>query len=181
MAVSRINFILAYFINLLLNIEYVYLSNIKLWNFRKFGSESEIDIAKPHLDLSLTKGLNVIIGENDSGKTAIIDAIKLVLKTHSYEYIRVDDKDFHQGTYRLRIELIFKDLQPNEAKNFTEWLGWTGTAESVKPFLKLNYDVTRTDEKILPFDIRAGVDEEGYLLTAQAKEYLKTTYLKPLR
>ncbi|MDP3444091.1 MAG: AAA family ATPase, partial [Ignavibacteria bacterium] len=57
----------------------MYLSNIKLWNFRKFGLEGEIDFDKPHLDLNLTKGLNVIIGENDSGKSAIIDAVKLVL------------------------------------------------------------------------------------------------------
>ena len=58
----------------------MYLSNIKLWNFRKFGAEGEINLEKPNLNLTLTKGLNVIIGENDSGKTAIIDAIKLVLK-----------------------------------------------------------------------------------------------------
>lgn len=37
------------------------------------------------------------------------------------------------------------------------------------------------DGKILPADIRAGVDDDGYLLTAEAREYLKTTYLKPLR
>jgi putative ATP-dependent endonuclease of OLD family len=159
----------------------MYLSNIKLWNFRKFGSEGEIDLAKPNLDLNLTKGLNVIIGENDSGKTAIIDAIKLVLKTHSYEYIRVDDKDFYQEANRFRIELKFEDLKPEEAKNFTEWLGWTGKGEEAKPFLKLNYDVKRQADKIIPADVKAGVDEEGYLLSAETKEYFKATYLKPLR
>lgn len=159
----------------------MYLSNIKLWNFRKFGSDGEIDLTKPNLDLNLTKGLNVIIGENDSGKTAIIDAIKLVLKTHSYEYIRVDDKDFYKESNRFRIELTFEDLNPEEAKNFTEWLGWRGKGEEAKPFLKLNYDVTRKVDKILPSDVRAGVDDEGYFLTAEAKEYLKVTYLKPLR
>lgn len=160
----------------------MYLSNLKLWNFRKFGSTDETDYqTKPHLDLNLTKGLNVIIGENDSGKTAIIDAIKLVLKTHSYDYIRVDDKDFYKGANRFRIELTFEDLKPEEAKNFTEWLGWIGTGEDAKPFLKLSYDVKHQTDKIIPTDIKAGIDEEGYLLTAEAKEYLKTTYLKPLR
>ncbi|WP_104382611.1 ATP-dependent endonuclease [Sphingobacterium sp. HMA12] len=159
----------------------MHLSNIKLWNFRKFGSESEIDPDRPNLDLNLTKGLNVIIGENDSGKTAIIDAIKLVLKTHSYDYIKVDDKDFYQQATRFRIELTFDGLMPDEAKNFTEWLGWNGTGENAKPFLKLNYDVKRQADKILPTDVKAGVDEDGYLLTAEAKEYLKATYLKPLR
>ncbi|MBL1162144.1 MAG: DUF2813 domain-containing protein [Chlorobi bacterium] len=159
----------------------MYLSNIKLWNYRKFGTTGEIDLAKPHLDLNLTKGLNVIIGENDSGKTAIIDAIKLVLKTHSYDYIRVDDKDFYKDANRFRIELTFEDLIPEEAKNFTEWLGWNGTGADAKPFLKLNYDVKRQADKIIPTDVKAGVDEDGYLLTAEAKEYLKATYLKPLR
>jgi putative ATP-dependent endonuclease of OLD family len=159
----------------------MYLSNIKLWNFRKFGAAGEIDLVKPHLDLNLTKGLNVIIGENDSGKTAIIDAIKLVLRTHSYDYIRVDDKDFYQEANRFRIELKFDDLKPEEAKNFTEWLGWTGKGEEAKPFLKLNYDVKRQADKIIPTDVKAGVDEEGYLLSAETKEYFKATYLKPLR
>jgi len=154
----------------------VYLSNLKLWNFRKFGSQGDINPEIPNLDLNLTKGLNVIIGENDSGKTAIIDAIKLVLKTHSYDYIRVEDKDFYNGTNHFKIELTFESLVPDEAKNFTEWLGWVGSGENSTPFLRLSYDVTKQDGKILPADIRAGVDEDGYLLTAEAKEYLKTTY-----
>ncbi len=159
----------------------MYLSNIKLWNYRKFGAVGEIDLSKPNLDLNLTKGLNVIIGENDSGKTAIIDAIKLVLKTHSYDYIRVDVKDFFQDASRFRIELTFDGLNPDEAKNFTEWLGWDGEKGKERPILKLNYDVKRQADKILPTDVKAGFDEEGYLLTAEAKEYLKATYLKPLR
>lgn len=159
----------------------MYLSNIKLWNFRKFGADGEIDLDKPNLNLNLTKGLNVIIGENDSGKTAIIDAVKLVLKTHSYDYIRVEDKDFYKLANRFRIELTFEELTSDEAKNFTEWLGWTGTGEETKPILKINYDVKRQDKKILPTDVKAGFDDDGYLLTAEAKEYLKTTYLKPLR
>lgn len=160
----------------------MYLSNIKLWNFRKFGSSDESDYrTNPHLDLNLTKGLNVIIGENDSGKTAIIDAVKLVLKTHSYEYIRVDDKDFYTESNRFRIELKFEDLKSEEAKNFTEWLGWTGTGADAKPFLKLNYDVKRQADKIIPTDVKAGVDEEGYLLSSETKYYFRATYLKPLR
>jgi putative ATP-dependent endonuclease of OLD family len=159
----------------------MYLSNIKLWNYRKFGAIGEIDLSKPNLDLNLTKGLNVIIGENDSGKTAIIDAVKLVLKTHSYDYIRVDDKDFFQDVNRFRIELTFEELIPEEAKNFTKWLGWKGTGADAKSFLSLNYDVKRQADKILPTDVKAGVDEDGYLLSAEAKEYLKATYLKPLR
>lgn len=158
----------------------MYLQNIKLWNFRRFGAES-FDIEKPNLNLDFTKGLNVIIGENDSGKTAIIDAIKLVLKTHSYEYIKVEEKDFYQDSDRFRIELTFKELSDEEAKNFTEWLTWEGEGDNIIPILKVFYDVKRKDDKIFPTDIKAGADNEGYSLTAEAREYLKITYLKPLR
>lgn len=159
----------------------MYLSNIKLWNFRKFGSNDPFDLEKPHLNLNLTKGLNVLIGENDSGKTAIIDAIKLVLKTHSFEWIKVLDEDFYTDANRFRIELTFSDLADLEAKNFIEWLGWEGEGEHAMPYLKLMYDVRRKDSRIFPSDVLAGVDDEGYQLTAEARDFLKVTYLKPLR
>ncbi|MDO9339702.1 MAG: AAA family ATPase [Bacteroidales bacterium] len=160
----------------------MYISNMKLWNFRKFGTDADFQPdSPPNLNLNFTKGLNVIIGENDSGKSAIIDAIKLVLKTHSYEYIKVEHSDFSYRSNRFRIEIRFENLSPDEAKNFTEWLGWTGSGENAEPYLKVILDVIRKGDRILPSDIKAGVDEDGYQLTAEAREYLKATYLKPLR
>lgn len=50
----------------------MYLSNIKLCNFRKFGSLGDINLENPNLDLTFTPGLNVLIGENDSGEWEII-------------------------------------------------------------------------------------------------------------
>lgn len=158
----------------------MYLSNIKLWNFRKYGSDT-FDINKPNLDLNFTERLNVLIGENDSGKTAIIDAIKIVLKTHSYEYIKIEADDFYNNSDRLRIELEFKGLLDEEAKNFIEWLTWEGQGEDLTPILRVFYDVRRKDYKILPSEVRAGEDTEGNRLTAEAKEFLKITYLCPLR
>ena len=158
----------------------MYLSNIKLWNFRKYGSDT-FDINKPNLDLNFTERLNVLIGENDSGKTAIIDAIKIVLKTHSYEYIKIEADDFYNNSDRLRIELEFKGLLDEEAKNFIEWLTWEGQGEDLIPILRVFYDVRRKDYKILPSEVRAGEDTEGNRLTAEAKEFLKITYLRPLR
>ncbi|MDA8238741.1 MAG: AAA family ATPase [Nitrospiraceae bacterium] len=159
----------------------MFLSNIKLWNFRKFGSDTEFDPAKPNLSLPLKKGLNVLIGENDSGKTAIIDAIKLVLGTHSFEWTRVTEEDFYNNTERLRIELTFEDLAPEEAKNFIEWIGWAGEGATCQTYLRLNYEVKRNSERIFPSDVRAGADSEGHPLGAEARDYLKATYLKPLR
>lgn len=163
--------------------QYMHLSNLKLWNFRKYGRQAELDIAKPDLCLDFEADLNVLIGENDSGKSAIVDAIRLVLKTHSYEWTRIDEDDFHSGCNRLRIELVFRGMTEDEAKNFTEWLGWEGTGDAATSFLRLVLDVRRNpvNSQILPYEVRAGVEHDGRQLSPEAKEFLKATYLKPLR
>ena len=155
------------------------LGTLKLWNFRKFGSDAEFNISNPNLTIKFRRGVNLLIGENDSGKTAIIDAIKLVLKTHSTEWIKVEQDDFYNNSSRLRIECTFYDFTDEEASNFNEWLGWT--EDTRQPLLNVFLDVSRTEKRIFPADIRAGFDEEGNILSASAKDKLKTTYLRPLR
>ena len=158
----------------------MYLANIKLWNFRKYGTSIEYHdkVDTPDLDLEFNNGLNVLIGSNDSGKTAIIDAIKLVLKTHSYEFIRPNREDFFSETKRFRIEMIFEGFNAHEASNFLEWIGYD---DEGKLFLRIIYDISRDDSRIFPSDVQAGADENGTSLIAEAREKLHVTYLKPLR
>jgi putative ATP-dependent endonuclease of OLD family len=158
----------------------MYLSSIKLWNFRKFGSLGNIDLENPNLGLSFTPGLNVLIGENDSGKTAILEAIKLVLKTHAYERLFLETEDFFVGSNELRIELIIKGMSVSEASHFTEWLGWDKDHPD-HPILRLIYTARIIDDHVIPMDVRAGMDVSGSPLDGQAREYLKLTFLKPLR
>lgn len=158
----------------------MYLSNIKLWNFRKFGTLDDIDLQRPNINLSFTKGLNVLIGENDSGKSAILEAIKMVLKTHAYERLIWVKEDFYEGTDELRIELLIDGLTNSEAAHFTEWLGWID-GDSPRPILRLICTVRLIDDKPIPNEIRAGMDDAGTTIDSQAREYLKVTFLKPLR
>lgn len=94
-------------------------SELKLYDFRKFHGN-------PGLSVTFHKGLNAIIGENDSGETAIIDALKLVLLTQSNEYIRPTEYDFYQSpdgesVSEFRIECTISEFSLNEAKNFIEY------------------------------------------------------------
>ncbi|WP_445458223.1 ATP-dependent nuclease [Flavobacterium sp. HNIBRBA15423] len=157
----------------------MYISELKLWNFRKYGiGSNDLDLENPHLNVPLEKGMNIIIGQNDSGKSAILDAIKLVLKTHAYEWIKVEKSDFHSNTEKLRIEIHFKGITDDEAKHFIEWLGWDNEKQ---PRLILIYQAEYRNNRILPSDVKAGMDGTGFLLNAEAREYLKCTYLKALR
>lgn len=163
----------------------MYISELKLWNFRKYGSNDFFNLEEPNLVVPFKKGLNLLIGENDSGKSAIIDAIKLVLKTHAYEWIKVEDSDFfadkENKTNKLRIEIHFSGITDNEAKNFIEWCGWAEEDGKMRPKLILIYQAEIRDNRIIPSDVKAGMDGVGHLLNAEAREYLKCTYLKALR
>jgi len=171
----------------------MYLSELKIWNFRKFGTRPDSSAPeRPELHLILNKGLNLLAGENDSGKTAIIDAIKLVLLTQSREYIRLENEDFHIGpgdagennrANSLKIECIFRgfDEDHEEAKNFLEWLGIEKDSNGIDHYyLRLFLKGERKDRRCF-YEVKAGPDEEGTQLNEAARDLLRTTYLKPLR
>ena len=47
------------------------ISELRVYDFRQFKSVN----GAPGLKITFHKGLNALIGENDSGKTAVIDAL----------------------------------------------------------------------------------------------------------
>jgi putative ATP-dependent endonuclease of OLD family len=53
----------------------MYISELKIENFRLFGEDENAAL------LRLRPGLTAIVGENDSGKTVIVDALRLALGT----------------------------------------------------------------------------------------------------
>ena len=62
--------------------------------------------------ITFKKGLNVLVGENDSGKSAIMDAIKLVLGTTDMNWYRVEQEDFYKEDYReTTLKLISDSLE----------------------------------------------------------------------
>jgi putative ATP-dependent endonuclease of OLD family len=61
----------------------VYLSALKIENFRQFGHGDHA------LSIQFNEGVTALVGENDAGKTAVIDAIRYVLQTRDAEYLRL--------------------------------------------------------------------------------------------
>lgn len=166
----------------------MYLSELKIWNFRKYGTKDGKSITNKNagLIIPLQKGLNLLVGENDSGKTTIIDAIKYVLNTQTYDNIRLDEKDFHlpnngKRTSELKIECIFREIEPDEAANFLEWAGFEEYNGENKFILKVRLNAFRKEDGRIITDVKAGSDEEGIQLDGKARNLLRVTYLKPLR
>lgn len=158
----------------------MYLSILKLWNFRKYCEGSD---GKPGLEVHFQNGLNVLVGENDSGKTAIIDAIRYALKTQSGEYIQFDDKDFYQDARgnrkdEFKIECVFDGLNDQDSGLFWEWLSWN--EDKTKYLLRVWLHVKRKDNVLLP-KFSAGIEGQADRMESEARDLLKVVYFKPLR
>ncbi len=160
----------------------MYLSALKLWNFRKY---SEGPDGAPGLEVHFHEGVNVLIGENDSGKTAIVDAIRYVLRTKSGETIYMDEKDFHsEGNVRsktLRIECWFEGISDVEAAPFLEWIGLQNDKDGAHFCLRLTLTASiLEDGRIYPI-VKAGMGNDGTPMDGKARDLLRVVYLKPLR
>jgi len=162
----------------------MYLAELKLRNFRKYGEISSSDALCPGLHLHFRSHLNLLVGENDSGKSAVIDAIKYILQTHSYDPVRFSVDDFYlpdncskesERARRAEIECIFRGFELSEAKNFLEWLA----IDENGYWLRIIGVATRVDRRVT-FDVKAGLGEGSYL-NEGARDLLRITYLKPLR
>ena len=155
-------------------------SELKLYDFRRFKSVA----GAPGLHITFHKGLNALIGENDSGKTAVIDALKLVLLTESNEFIRPTDEDFysdeHSTASEFKIDCTLADFTPNEAKNFIEYLNFEKDGEWLRYYLQLHYRAWREGHRIYQ-ELRVGDVDDGITIDGKARDLLRAVYLKPLR
>lgn len=157
------------------------ISELRVYDFRQFKS---VDGA-PGLKITFHKGLNALIGENDSGKTAVIDALKLVLLTQSNEYIRPSDEDFYKpvgedACSEFKIDCTISGFTQNEAKNFIEYLSFNQTENGIEYTLELHYRAWKEGHKIYQ-ELRVGDIDDGISMDGKARELLKAVYLKPLR
>ena len=163
-----------------------------LWNFRQYGSKNskKIELDTPDLSVEFNKRLNLLVGENNSGKSTIVDAIKYVVLTQSREWIKPKIDDFFvtdsnepdkSRAEKIRIECIFKTSKEEEAKNFLEWLKIVPLDEDKVEYHLNVYLEAEIKNGNVYSDILAGSTDDGTRLDAGARDLLRATYLMPLR
>lgn len=162
------------------------LSEIQIENFRCINN----------IIWKINPNLNILVGENDAGKTAIIDAIHLALGSVAQEqtaYVAIDD--FQRGTSELRVTCKFEELD-QDTNRFIEYLTYEGEKEK-KPVLYISFESELTGKERWPINTRfisgkpikvinpkeGGIQysASGGQIEFEARDYLKATYLKPLR
>lgn len=159
----------------------MYLSEVQIKNFRQFGAEEPIFCVRFH------EGVTALVGENDAGKTAIIDAIRHVLLTRDMEFMRLQPDDFHirldgQQAADVTICCKFSKLTTSEKGAFVEYL----TYEGQNVVLYLHWSARRLSDfpgsrRWVEIAVRSGPAGGGPALDSSVRQLLSAAYLRPLR
>lgn len=164
----------------------MYISKIEIENFRCFG-EGEKKFVLP-----LSPGLTALLGENDAGKTAVIDALRFIFGTRDQEYYRVQDSDFHwpdgsaERRKDIRICCRLDGLSLEEQGAFAEFLTYVDGGSEPTVALYVHWTAkdksgARSGRRMVFSEVRTGKNGDGPALDVEARELLRSTYLRPLR
>ena len=159
----------------------MHLSKLVIENFRCFG---ECD---NRFEMSLQPGLTALVGENDAGKTAVIDALRFALGTSDQEWNRLEDDDFNAAAASREIRIVckFEQLSSRDKRAFVEYLTY-GTHPGDEPMLYVNWTAKDTGETRhgRPYrrtEVCSGENGDGPQFDSDARDLLRATYLRPLR
>ncbi|MEC7795464.1 MAG: AAA family ATPase [Pseudomonadota bacterium] len=147
--------------------------------FRCFGPSAPLQV-------HLSPGLNILVGPNDSGKTAIIDVVRYVLWSRADNFVRPDLQDFHVDATGERgrdffLRCTFDGLTPDEESRFLEWCSNENGKLRLHVCLRSALRASPGGGSVVTSQYRAGAEGDGLPLEGELREYLKATYLKPLR
>jgi len=151
----------------------MYLKRITIKNFRTFDEKG--------IDVIFNKGVNAIIGENNSGKSALIDAIRIAFSTIPYNKdIYFTKADFHVNRRGNRSDTaqidVFLDGVPN---NLIEI--WSPEEPSTGEFhLRFYTDLTASGFEKVKYRAWGG-KTEGNPLSSDTFDAMDVAFLGALR
>lgn len=151
----------------------MYLAKLVIKNFRKLK----------HAELSFQNGLNVLVGSNNVGKTAVVDALRALLAGHDEPYPRLSEEDVHRphgGTPSgdIVFEYVFSGLSLDDEADFLAALV-PGASGGLEAHIKIRYSDPDKGGRLRAK--RWCGEHEDVGLTTDMMENLRGVYLPPLR
>lgn len=151
----------------------MYLAELTINNFRKLREAR----------LKFQPGLNVLVGPNNVGKSAVVDALRTLLAGHDETYPRLDDSDRHRPhegdpTGDISFHFVFRDLSLEDEADFIAALK-PNEDKNMEAHIHVQYtDMDKTGR----FKVRRWCgDHPEVSLTSDMMENLRGVYLLPLR
>lgn len=152
----------------------MYLSKFCIKNFRCFNKQG--------VEIDFRPGINVTIGENNTGKSALIDALRLVFSSGpGRREIYVTPQDFYVhedgiAAEEIAFDLTFSDLSDAEEAGFYEMLV---IREPMEAQFHIRYRREKGSDRIRTS--LWGGEKEGQPVNSQTLELINHTFLGALR
>lgn len=151
----------------------MYLAQLNIKNFRKLQN----------VELHFQAGLNVLVGANNVGKTAVVDALRALLAGHDDPYPRFGIEDVHHpkgGTPAgdITFQYIFRGLNADDEADFLAALK-PEAAGALEAHISVRYSDADKGGRLRVK--RWCGDHEDVGLTSDMMENLRGVYLQPLR
>lgn len=151
----------------------MYLATLEISNFRKLKKA----------EFHFQKGLNVLVGANNAGKTAVVDALRALLAGHDDPYPRLDSEDLHRPkagapSGDIVFRYVFRDLDLDDEADFLAALKPDADGR-MEAHITIRYSEA---DKIGRLRVKRWCgDHEDVGLTTDMMENLRGVYLPPLR
>lgn len=151
----------------------MFLSLLTITNFRRLKN----------VTIQFEPGLNVVVGPNNVGKTALVDALRALLAGADDPYPRFTTDDLHipkGGTPggEISFEYVFSDLSPDDEADFMHALREDGKGKT-HAVLGVTY---AEPDKAGRLKVKKWCGEhQDISMTSSMLENLRSVYLKPLR
>ncbi len=151
----------------------MHLAELRIRNFRRISDAM----------LKFRPGLDVVVGPNNIGKTAVVDALRALLAGADDPYPRFTCDDIHMpaggtATGEIRFEYVFQGLSHDDEAEFLHALrdGDDGKIEAV---MGVTYGDPDKSKRLKPRRWCGDFDEIS--MTSSMLENLRSVYLQPLR
>jgi putative ATP-dependent endonuclease of the OLD family len=151
----------------------MFLAELEIRNFRRLSD----------VTLKFVPGLNVLVGPNNVGKTAVVDALRALLAGMDDPYPKFDTDDIHRPkagsvSGEITFRYIFRELSGDDEADFSHALkpGADGKIEAV---LGITYGEPDKSGRLRPRKWCG--DHDDVSMTSGILENLRSVYLPPLR
>ena len=153
----------------------MYLAQLSISNFRRIEN----------VVLEFQPGLNVIVGPNNVGKTAVVDALRALLAGYDEAHLRLDSDDIHRpkghkaGSGPIEFNYIFRELSKSDEADLMPAVR-PGPGGALEAAFTVRYsDPDTTTGRLRP---RRWCGEfEEIAIPVDLLEQLRGVYLPPLR
>lgn len=124
----------------------MYIKKIFVKNFRKLNDEG--------ITFDFRKGINIILGENNGGKSSIIDVLRLALSSGQYKkglYVNVSDfniNEFGERANKIEIDVYFEELSEEQGVAFYKLTDGIDTQKAELHLIYELYKDSKGNEKV---------------------------------